>query len=180
MEQMREEKTAHIEAARPFTMNDLEAVVALRLHAITTEPQAFSQRAPEEREWSMEKWSEHYSPATGEHPSNFLEVVMSGKQAVGVLGAVPDEGDSVWKLVGMYVLPEFRGKGVASSLFEALETNIRNADGRKLTLHVNAGQLAAIKLYEKQGMIYARTDRRQRSDGTEYDRHTYEKPLVQP
>jgi len=171
-------KRSSVDPARPFTMDDLEAVIALRLHAITTEPNAFGRSAHLEKQRTMEEWKAQYFSAIGEHPSTVLDVVMNEGRAVGMLGAVPDEGENVWKLIRMYVLPEFRGKGLADDLFQAVETAVRNAGGTKLILDVNSGHPAAVGLYEKHGMVRTAVNHLQRSDGSEFDKCRYEKSLV--
>ena len=72
--------------------------------------------------------------------------------------------------LGIGVLPEYRGRGVGSSLLEACIAKAWSQGLTRVELEVRADNTAAIKLYEKFGFVREGVKRRaMRFDGTYYD-----------
>lgn len=96
----------------------------------------------------------------------FLFVLEDGGEIVGSLGMQPTHADGVLSL-GMWVLPEWRGRGGGRMLIEAaLET--RPADVHKIELEVFPDNEAAIGLYRSTGFEEEglRRDHYRRLDGS--------------
>lgn len=78
-------------------------------------------------------------------------VAQVNNQAIGCGAIKPfHEGPSV-EVKRMYVLPEFRGKGIAGKLLEALENWAVEMGYSKSVLETGKRQSEAIVLYHKQG-----------------------------
>jgi GNAT superfamily N-acetyltransferase len=73
-----------------------------------------------------------------------------GAGAVGC-GALRGLETGAGEVKRMYVLPEFRGRGIARRILEALETKARDLGRRALRLETGAGQPEAIALYRSAG-----------------------------
>lgn len=79
----------------------------------------------------------------------FVAVTPEGK-IVGTVGCCrisEDEGH----LRGMAVLDQWQGRGVASQLLEAAESELRSQNCRRITLDTTEPLLRAIRFYEKNG-----------------------------
>ena len=79
----------------------------------------------------------------------FVAVTTEGK-IVGTIGCsrpIKEEGH----LRGMAVLEDWRGRGVASQLLNAAETELRSHNCRRITLDTTEPLLRAMRFYEKNG-----------------------------
>jgi ribosomal protein S18 acetylase RimI-like enzyme len=56
-----------------------------------------------------------------------------------------------WWIQSMYILPEYRGQGYSSQLFDAVSTKIQAQGGIELRLLVHKNNKRAIKAYTKTG-----------------------------
>ena len=59
-------------------------------------------------------------------------------------------GDAEIRVVDIALLPEFRGAGVGTQLMRGLQAEATKS-GRRLTLHVDASNVGARRLYERLG-----------------------------
>ncbi len=94
-------------------------------------------------------WSETALRETvSESTSSFFVAEDSG-ELIGYIGAysVIDEG----YITNIAVLPEHRRRGIAKRLLESLITEAKEKEMSFLTLEVRAGNMPAIRLYEKLG-----------------------------
>ncbi len=128
----------------------------LRLRALQTDPQAFSEPYSRPVAWPDEKWQQRLQTANEGKTTNILFARLDGK-LVGMVGFYRDENDfanhsaQIW---GVYVDPEQRGKGIAKSLFSAiLEKLTSNPDINLVKLEVNTDQESAKKLYASFGFV---------------------------
>jgi ribosomal protein S18 acetylase RimI-like enzyme len=138
---------------RRLTPADAIAFQALRLNALTESSAAFGSSFDEEKDV----------------PQSVIEARLTPEIDRGIFGAF-DEGEligmvalarkSMQKLShkgfiwGMYVTPNFRGKGVGRALLVEALTLARSVAGlRQVNLCVNAKSNAAIKLYESVGFV---------------------------
>jgi ribosomal protein S18 acetylase RimI-like enzyme len=114
-------------------------------------------------------------------PEDLLVAEYDGK-VVGYLRlkvkySVP-EGDGVFGVFGLAVVPEVRRLGVASALLDEAETEVRRRGGRKLVLNVFGTNLAAQRLYQRHGYeIVGRSRAEFRIDGAFVDDLSLEKRL---
>ena len=58
-----------------------------------------------------------------------------------------------WWIQNMYILPEFRGKGLMERLIQALKDTARNEDAIELRLYVHKNNAQAISAYQKVGFF---------------------------
>ena len=70
-----------------------------------------------------------------------------------------------WILANVAVHPDYQRRGIACVLVEASLDMIRKRDGARAILQVNCDNIAAQKLYERQGFIYERAWRIWRRSG---------------
>ena len=60
-----------------------------------------------------------------------------------------------WWIQNMYILPEFRGKGLMQQLIQALKDSARNEGALELRLYVHKNNAQAISAYQKVGFFDA-------------------------
>ncbi len=130
---------------RPMEQKDTAAVALL-------EAQVFSQ-----------PWSADGLEASRKRPEYLFLVACDEEQIIGYIGMyqVMEEGD----ITNVAVRPDCQGQGVGSLLVEALFHAAARRGIREITLEVRAGNVHAIRLYEKHG--FCREGRR---------KNYYEKP----
>lgn len=89
----------------------------LRLKALQTEPLAFGSTYARERAFDELTWRARSASGT-----RLFAVPAAAPliPPVGMVGAVPVVEPGVLELVAMYVIPEFRGSGVADQLVRAV------------------------------------------------------------
>jgi len=80
---------------------------------------------------------------------------------------MPGPGDCA--LFGLWVDPRFRGAGVARALVDAVVSQARDAGRVRVVLHVVAGNVPAVGLYDAAGFVptgrtFPRSDREQTQD----------------
>lgn len=74
-----------------------------------------------------------------------------GGETVGFAAVGPGEDSGEVYLHKLYVLPEQQGQGIGSAALAALEGAARAGGAEKISLRVNRGNAAAIRVYEKNG-----------------------------
>ena len=84
------------------------------------------------------------------------------KNSTGVIGSVSivkewSDWNSgyYWWIQNMYILPEFRGKGLMEQLMQALKDAARNEGALELRLYVHKNNAQAISAYQKVGFFDA-------------------------
>ena len=117
----------------------------------TMEPQDVPQVAELEKVCFSDPWSEKSIVSELDNPLSCWLVAVSGEQVVGYVGSqtVLDGSD----MMNIAVSPDFRRKGIAESLIEALVSLLRDRKSRCLILEVRASNVPAIALYEKLGFL---------------------------
>lgn len=117
----------------------------------TMEPQDVPQIAELEKVCFSDPWSEKSIISELDNPLSCWLVAVSGEQVVGYVGSqtVLDGSD----MMNIAVSPDFRRKGFAESLIEALISFLRERGSRCLILEVRASNVPAIALYEKLGFL---------------------------
>lgn len=118
---------------------------AFRLRALATDPPAFGATLAEEEAQPEAWWIERATP--GPHGARF--VAEDADAWLGTAGvAMKDHGP---ELLGMWVAPEARGRGVGALLLRAAEERARATGARRLTLWVNTENAYALALYHREG-----------------------------
>ena len=94
-------------------------------------------------------WSERSITSELDNKLAFWLVATEGEQVAGYIGSqtVMDETD----MMNVAVHPDFRRKGIAEALVNALVENLMEMGSHCLTLEVRASNAPAIALYEKLG-----------------------------
>ena len=138
---------------RRLSRADAEAFARLRLEALEREPEAFAESAEEYRATPLRAIAARLDKKST--PGAFILGAFEGERLIGTVGLARLERRKsrhkahIW---GVYVTPDWRGKGVARSLFAELLRLARALPGlERLTLTVNSGQTAARKLYASLG-----------------------------
>jgi GNAT superfamily N-acetyltransferase len=157
---------------RRLEPGDLEALYAIRLGALASDPDAFLRTHDEENARGLA----------------FAARVLGDREGNGVFGAVGEGGALVgmvgvyreapvkWRhrmtLWGMFVAATARGRGVGGRLVDAGIAFARDLAGiRQLHLSVEARHVAALELYRSRGFLAWGTEARSQltQDGRELD-----------
>ncbi len=135
--------------------SDTSAFRALRLIGLEESPAAFAQTKEQFSAISiadLRKW-------IGPGERRCVVGAFSGDQLVGLAGLHPESHPdrsyvaTVW---GLYVLPEYRGRGISRSLMQTLITEAkRMPEVRMLTLRVSPTQSIARQLYSSLGFSFS-------------------------
>jgi RimJ/RimL family protein N-acetyltransferase len=152
-----------------------QAYKALRLRALRDDPQAFSESFQKAVAYPDERWQQRAAEGYAGKVS-LMVFASEGEQLVGMMGVFfPPHDPGMALIVGMYVVPEARGKGISKQLMAALLRELKANPGiNKAALSVNKGQLAAVKLYESFGFKLVGEENTQLGDGKYYDAYLME------
>src|SRR6267154_4315964 len=139
---------------RFLTELDLTAYRALRLQSLQEAPSSFGSSYEQESKFALSDFASRIRPH-GEPGNGIFGAFGETNQLIGTLGFAREHHlkrahiGSVW---GMYVLPEFRGKGIGAALLDEALSHARKLPGlRQVILTVTAGNLPAIALYKSRG-----------------------------
>ena len=155
---------------RTLSVSDAAAFRALRLAALLDTPEAFATSHVEERDLPLAAFEARLAEA----PGHAVFGAFDGDTLVGITGLAREtllqaaHKAQVW---GMYVAAGARGQGVARELMQAALAHARATPGiAKVTLSVDAANVAAIALYESLGFaVFAREADATRLDGESRD-----------
>ncbi len=136
---------------------------SIRLESLKQDPRAFGSSYGEEAKFTPDLWKSRIHNAV---------FAMSNDRPVGMITCLFSERIKtrhIADIVGVYVAPSFRGKGVGSKL---LEHTIRLAKRKKgvikLALGVNTEQKYAINLYKSAGFVIVGKARKHFKIGKDY------------
>ncbi len=123
----------------------------IRLESLKNDPQAFGTTWGEENSKKDNYWKLELKSKLG--VKLFFAVI--DKKIVGLTGlkfAQHKNFSHIVKIVGVYVNPKFRGKGIAETLLkEVIRKAFLLKDIKKIKLSVNTSQKVAVSLYRKLG-----------------------------
>jgi ribosomal protein S18 acetylase RimI-like enzyme len=136
---------------RPLTPSDAATYRVLRLEALRLEPEAFSSDFEESRRQSIENFADRLAATVDRFTLGaFLDDALAG-----VVTFVRRQGVKVrhkGTVVGMYVNPDARGRGIGRRLLEAALARACAMPGLVCALlEVTAGNTAAERLYGSVG-----------------------------
>ena len=92
-------------------------------------------------------WSENSVAGELKNPLSYWLVAMDGGMLAGYIGSQSAGGES--DIMNVAVKPEYRGRGIAVRLIDALTAELRRRGMEAITLEVRESNLPAIQLYEK-------------------------------
>jgi ribosomal protein S18 acetylase RimI-like enzyme len=155
---------------RRLSPSDAARFQALRLVALLDTPAAFGSSHEEEKDLPPAEVERRLE----ERPGQATFGAFDGEALVGVVGLSREtrlkmaHKGHIW---GMYVAAEARGHGVARELLMSALAHARATEGiAKVTLNVDAANVAAIALYESLGfVVFAREADAMRLDGQQRD-----------
>jgi GNAT superfamily N-acetyltransferase len=138
---------------RCIKAHEWERLRSLRLRALADAPMAFGSTLAREQAFPESVWRERAAAgAAGNERATF--VAEDGGEWVGsAAGMLDSEGTGerpVW-VVGMWVDPAVRGRGVGGRLLGAIAGWARQRDADVLNLQVTETNAPAIALYERLG-----------------------------
>lgn len=140
---------------RRLAPSDAAAYRALMLRGYDLHPDAFTSTAAERAHLPLQWWAERLDPAPDARERVWGAFV--GDALAGVAGLEINHREKTRHratVFGVFVLPEFRGRGLARNLMEAVLSGARAVPGlERLDLTVTAHNLAARKLYEQCGFL---------------------------
>jgi RimJ/RimL family protein N-acetyltransferase len=136
---------------RKLQPEDYDSYNSIRERALETEPEAFISTNEEERAIRKER----FNPIT--RGNNFIIGAFDDTELVGTAVFTREARKKIshkGNITGMFISPEYRGKGVGLNLLNTVFENAFKIDGiRQIDLKVAAPNISAIKLYEKAGFV---------------------------
>jgi GNAT superfamily N-acetyltransferase len=133
-----------------LTPNDAALFRALRIEALTSDPDAFGQTVESAIAEPDSAWTERLAALGG--PRGAVLVARLGEAPIGFCGVGPDaeraDGAFLW---GMFVRAERRGTGAASALLAAAEAWARLHGHGVMRGMVAAPNETAIEFYRRRG-----------------------------
>lgn len=149
---------------------DAEQYKKLRLHALYNYPTYFSSSYEQEKNYTIQEIEQRLRPQA----DKFTLGAFQDEQLIGMATFIRESNIKLnhkGHLMGLYVSPDVRGKGVARELLEELFRLLRKNDGvEQLHLTVETTNEQAISLYESLGFKqYAVEQRALKVDENYYD-----------
>jgi GNAT superfamily N-acetyltransferase len=120
----------------------------VRLRALADAPQAFASTFERENGFSRDVWTSRLTSDS----AVYLLAVDDGR-AVGTASGRIEEQPGTAQLLGMWVAPEARGRGVGQALIEMIVDWARGRGMERLGLWVTEANDPARALYEKSGFL---------------------------
>lgn len=147
----------------------------LRLMALRTDPQAFEASLEAQRALPDTWWQERLREAQVEN-GGWLLFARQGRRLVGMAGAVVSEDGATASITGVFVVPDARGQGTGEALMRAMLDELgQDPSIQRVSLYVNASQVAARRLYERTGFQIVAMERSTYGDGNVYDEYLMER-----
>jgi ribosomal protein S18 acetylase RimI-like enzyme len=142
--------TRRLPRIRRVQESDLDAYRTLRLTSLKVDPLAFGSTWEKEAQYDTARWVDRVLRGSASASEAAWVAEAEGGRLVGMNGAALLEGS--FHVFGMWVDPEYRGRGVGGALLDAL---LRWTESRDRTtavvLSVNPTQLTAVRLYLSRG-----------------------------
>jgi ribosomal protein S18 acetylase RimI-like enzyme len=154
-----------------------QAFRQLRLESLEADPQAFSSLYAEVERRPDSFWQERLRESqVGE--KSWMLFARDGDRLVGMIGAFREAGSEMVEIISVYVSRDWRGQGVGGALMEGILGEMRRLEGvRTAVLGVNAGQAAAVALYQRFGFVIVGENSGVMGDGSVHKGYVMEKNL---
>jgi ribosomal protein S18 acetylase RimI-like enzyme len=121
----------------------------VRLAALLDAPTAFGLRHATAAAYTEAQWRDR---AAGRSPAEYLLALADGA-AAGMAGHhLADNGEC--NLIGMWVRPEYRGRGVAAALVDSVKSRAAAQGQRRIVLDVSPDNARAAAFYRRQGFAF--------------------------
>lgn len=134
---------------RRLRSDEWERFRSLRLRALSESPDAFGATLADEMALSDDEWQRRADPPDG---AVFVVDGPDDLVALGIGGPAPGLPDAAAGY-SMWVAPEERGKGLGTSLIDAIKAWAKDAGYGNLGLGVITTNAQAIALYERLGFV---------------------------
>lgn len=148
----------------------------LRLKALKDNPLAFDSSPEDEEQLSEEEWKEKLA-----EENDFKVFIEDNRRLIAKMEVEWDKRAKVRHIAevyGVYIDPQYRGKGLGKMLMDAVEKLAPQHDIKKLWLDVVVTQAPAMGLYRKLGFReIGRTEMSIQVDGAYHDKLLMEKIL---
>lgn len=160
---------------RPVSLDDADALFALRLESLQTNPEAFgADYKTTLAEQTAETYAERIPPDDSDNAILCAEV---DGNLVGMMGFVRQESAKIKHygfIWGVYIQPAMRGKGFSKKLLQAMMNHIHSCEGLvTVGLMVITENIPAIKLYQTFGFtIWGTQPKALKVDGKLYDMYS--------
>jgi ribosomal protein S18 acetylase RimI-like enzyme len=152
---------------------------ALRLSALADTPGAFGASYADNVANPDDYWRGRLQAALAGR--SLLLFAECGGQLVGMLGAFwgdAAQAEGVANVIAVYVEPDWRGRGIAGQLLDALLQRLRATPGlHTAELDVAVEQTAAVALYQRAGFEIVATHPGMMGDGIERDEYLMRRAL---
>lgn len=152
----------------------------LRLKALKEEPQSFGSSYEDHKDNTDSEWQQRLEEYKQGKKAWMFFAEKSGK-LIGMVGGWQEETDiqqGIVNIMGMYVVPEYRGKGISKLLLHTLLEELKkNTSIKKVTLTVNTSKTSAFNLYKNLGFVEIEKKMEKMGDGVEYEVVEMEKKL---
>jgi ribosomal protein S18 acetylase RimI-like enzyme len=138
---------------RRIRPEEWQALKALRLRALASDPDAFGGRLEDAIEHDDDLWRKRAAadPAAPAEAATFVAAAADGTLVGMAVGApAPDHPDAAG-LFGMWVAPDARGEGIGGALVDAVVAWAESVGYDLIGLGVTTTNTAAIALYERKG-----------------------------
>ena len=136
---------------RELTKNDASEYRTLRLRALKEYPTVFSSSYEVERDWSLDRFADRLSEASGSRDS-FMLGCFAGDKLVGSLGFFRYEGTKllhIGRIVAVHIAAEQQGNGYGRAMVAAALERARRIPGLSII------QLTATTTNEHAKSLYA-------------------------
>ena len=154
---------------RPAAVEDAPALFELRREALRNHPEAFSSDQAREDASGIDFWAQRIEDTA----HSVIYVAAVGSELVAMTGVYQESQAklrhiaAVW---GVYVQPEYRGRGVATMLLDAGMSWAQKRDMLVIKLAVVTTNSAAIRCYMRAGFrVYGVEPKALQYDGVFYD-----------
>lgn len=134
----------------PITTSDVTAYRTARLRALREDSTAFVERFEDASAWPLQRWTDRVLD-NEKHDQTTTHLAWLDDRVVGMATGVLSTTAGAPELVGMWVAPEARGRGVGAELVRRIAAWATEASSLALELWVITGNDHAISLYQRCG-----------------------------
>jgi ribosomal protein S18 acetylase RimI-like enzyme len=141
---------------RRIVLREGELFRRIRLESLRESPYAFSSTYESALKRCSESWSEQAdSTAQGSDRATFIAFAGDSPVGIAALYRNPGERPEVGELLQVWVSPEYRSKGVAEKILEAVFYWAAANDFQTVIANVAKGNERAVRFYRKYGFRLA-------------------------